>query len=139
MPRSGSAANRIGDADILIGVSALTHALAVVTNNEDHFRRIPGLQVENCLEEPRPTPRGRMLPMRKRTVQARRGAQSKRSGTALARRIAALPAAKRAVVADFVERLLDDDRQLVAAAERSSEAVFGRIWDNPDDAEYDRL
>ncbi|PYQ51427.1 MAG: toxin-antitoxin system, antitoxin component, Xre family protein, partial [Acidobacteria bacterium] len=57
----------------------------------------------------------------------------------MARRIAALPPAKRAAVAEFVERLLADDRQLVAAAGRSSEAVFGRIWDNPDDAEYDRL
>src|SRR5262249_16599542 len=35
----------IGDADILIGASALAHGLAVVTNNEDHFRRIPGLHV----------------------------------------------------------------------------------------------
>ena len=39
----------IGDADILIGASALAHGLAVVTNNEDHFRRIPGLQVTNWL------------------------------------------------------------------------------------------
>jgi tRNA(fMet)-specific endonuclease VapC len=39
----------IGDADILIGASALAHGLAVVTNNEDHFRRIPGLHVENWL------------------------------------------------------------------------------------------
>lgn len=39
----------IGDADILIGASALAHGLVVVTNNEDHFRRIPGLQVENWL------------------------------------------------------------------------------------------
>jgi len=39
----------IGDADILIGASALANGLAVVTNNEDHFRRIPSLQVENWL------------------------------------------------------------------------------------------
>lgn len=25
------------------------HGLAVVTNNEDHFRRVPGLQVANWL------------------------------------------------------------------------------------------
>jgi len=42
-------------------------------------------------------------------------------------------------VAAFVEPFLSDDRQLVAAAQRSSEAVFGRIWDNPDHAEYDCL
>lgn len=40
----------IGDADILIGASALAHGLTVVTNNEDHFRRIPGLVVENWLK-----------------------------------------------------------------------------------------
>jgi tRNA(fMet)-specific endonuclease VapC len=39
-----------GDADILIAASALTHGLAVVTNNEEHFRRIPGLQVANWLK-----------------------------------------------------------------------------------------
>lgn len=37
----------IGDADILIAASALVHGLTVVTNNEDHFRRISGLDVEN--------------------------------------------------------------------------------------------
>ena len=38
-----------GDADILIFASALTHGLAVVTNNEAHFQRIPGLRVANWL------------------------------------------------------------------------------------------
>jgi len=80
-----------------------------------------------------------MLSMRKRTARAGPGVRSKRPSAVLARRIAALPPAKRAAVAEFVERLLADDRQLVAAAGRSSEAVFGRIRDNPDDAEYDRL
>ena len=35
----------IGDADILIAASALV--LGVVTNNENHFRRVPNLHVEN--------------------------------------------------------------------------------------------
>jgi len=39
----------IGDADILIAASALIHGLAVVTNNEAHFNRVPGLIVENWL------------------------------------------------------------------------------------------
>ena len=39
----------IGDADILIGATALVNALGVVTNNEDHFRRIRDLHVENWL------------------------------------------------------------------------------------------
>ena len=40
----------ISDADILIGASALVHGFAVVTNNEHHFRRIKGLEVENWLK-----------------------------------------------------------------------------------------
>ena len=39
----------IGDGDILIGATALVHGLNVATDNEDHFRRIPGLTVENWL------------------------------------------------------------------------------------------
>jgi tRNA(fMet)-specific endonuclease VapC len=39
----------IGDADILIAATALGHGVAVVTNNEGHFRRISGLNVENWL------------------------------------------------------------------------------------------
>jgi tRNA(fMet)-specific endonuclease VapC len=37
----------IGDADILIASTALVNAFGVATNNEDHFRRVTGLQVEN--------------------------------------------------------------------------------------------
>lgn len=40
----------IGDADILIAASALTHGFGVVTNNESHFRRIDGLHVDNWLQ-----------------------------------------------------------------------------------------
>jgi tRNA(fMet)-specific endonuclease VapC len=40
----------VGDADTLIGASALIHGLVVVTNNEAHFERIPGLQIENWLK-----------------------------------------------------------------------------------------
>jgi len=39
----------ISDADILIAATAITHGLAVVTNNEAHFRRIRNLQIENWL------------------------------------------------------------------------------------------
>jgi tRNA(fMet)-specific endonuclease VapC len=49
--RAQAAWEPIGDADILIGASALTEGLAVVTNNEDHFRRIPGLHVQNWLRQ----------------------------------------------------------------------------------------
>lgn len=40
------------DADILIAATALAHGLVLVTDNEQHFRRIPGLKVENWLREP---------------------------------------------------------------------------------------
>lgn len=33
--------------DVLIGATALAKNLTVVTNNIDHFRRIPGLRVED--------------------------------------------------------------------------------------------
>ena len=41
----------ISDADILIAASALVSNLIVVTNNEEHFRRITGLQLENWISE----------------------------------------------------------------------------------------
>jgi tRNA(fMet)-specific endonuclease VapC len=39
----------IGDADILIAATALTHGLALATNNQAHFRRIDELQIDNWL------------------------------------------------------------------------------------------
>ena len=42
----------IPDADLLIGATALIHGLAIATNNEDDFRRIPGLTVVNWLRPP---------------------------------------------------------------------------------------
>ncbi len=40
----------IGDADTLIAATALVHGLAVATNHENHFRRIPALRVQNWLK-----------------------------------------------------------------------------------------
>lgn len=37
----------IDDMDVLIAATALSHSLALLTNNEKHFERIPGLSVEN--------------------------------------------------------------------------------------------
>jgi tRNA(fMet)-specific endonuclease VapC len=37
----------ISDADILIAATALTHHLVLVTENVNHFRRIPGLSIES--------------------------------------------------------------------------------------------
>lgn len=46
-----------------------------------------------------------------------------------------------AEVEDFVDFLCqrDGERQLRDAATRLSEASFASVWDNADDAEYDRL
>lgn len=37
----------IADMDLLIASTALTHNMILVTNNEKHFRRVPGLEREN--------------------------------------------------------------------------------------------
>lgn len=43
--------NVVGDADLRIGAIALARGLTVVTGNVAHFLMIPGLNVENWLEE----------------------------------------------------------------------------------------
>ena len=40
----------VGDADILIAATAMVQGLTLVTNNERHFNRIPGLTLENWLK-----------------------------------------------------------------------------------------
>jgi predicted nucleic acid-binding protein len=40
----------INDADILIASVVRAHNAVLVTNNEDHFARIEGLQIENWLQ-----------------------------------------------------------------------------------------
>jgi hypothetical protein len=56
-------------------------------------------------------------------------------------KIRALPPERVAEVEDFVDflRLRDEEQKLTQAAARLSEAAFARIWDSPDDADYDRL
>ena len=45
---------------------------------------------------------------------------------------------KIAEVVDFVDFLaLRDDRLLVQATVKISEPAFAKVWDNPEDAEYD--
>ena len=41
----------LGDANLRIGAIALARGLTVVTGNTLHFQRIPGLPIENWLEE----------------------------------------------------------------------------------------
>jgi hypothetical protein len=59
----------------------------------------------------------------------------------LLEKIRRLPPERVAEVEDFVDflRARDEDRRLTDAAAKLSEEVFARVWDNPDDAEYDRL
>lgn len=52
-----------------------------------------------------------------------------------------LPPERIAEVEDFVDflRSRDEERGLVKAAIKLSEAALATVWDNPDDAGYDRL
>lgn len=56
-------------------------------------------------------------------------------------KIRSLPADKVSEVEDFIDFLTmrEEERRLTRAAEKLSEEAFRRVWDNPDDAEYDRL
>ncbi|BAS56953.1 hypothetical protein [Leptolyngbya boryana] len=40
---------------------------------------------------------------------------------------------------DFLSQREQENQQLTAIATQLSEPVFQKIWDNPDDAEYDNL
>lgn len=60
---------------------------------------------------------------------------------ALIDKIRSLSPEKVAEVGDFVDflRQRDANRCLIEAAARLSEGAFREVWDNPDDADYDRL
>ncbi|MGA2401229.1 MAG: DUF2281 domain-containing protein [Syntrophobacteraceae bacterium] len=59
----------------------------------------------------------------------------------LIEKIRTLPPERVAEVEDFVDflRQRGEDRRLVRAASNVSENAFQKVWDNTDDAEYDRL
>ncbi len=67
--------------------------------------------------------------------------ESKRSEEELIRRIRSLSPKRIAEVEDFVDflRQRDNGSRLTDAASRLSEASFSKVWDNPDDADYDQL
>jgi hypothetical protein len=56
-------------------------------------------------------------------------------------KIRSLPDDKIEEVADFVDflRLRARERQLAVAVAELSEPALLKLWDNPDDAEYDKL
>lgn len=68
-------------------------------------------------------------------------ADPKRSEESLIEKIRRLAPERLAEVEDFVDslRLRDDERRVGGAATKLSEAAFARVWENPDDADYDRL
>jgi hypothetical protein len=65
----------------------------------------------------------------------------RRPDPALIKKMRALPPEKLAEVEDFVEFLLqkDEDTKLRQAMMKMSEAAFAKVWDNPEDAAYDKL
>jgi len=68
-------------------------------------------------------------------------AQSKPSEQELLEKIRRLAPERVAEVEDFVDflRQRDEERGLTQAASQLSEAAFAKAWENPDDADYDRL
>ena len=59
----------------------------------------------------------------------------------LIQKIRSLPLERVAEVEDFVDFLTvrDQERHFMQAATHLSEGAFRAVWDNSDDAEYDRL
>ncbi len=64
-----------------------------------------------------------------------------RSDEELLEKIRSLPPDKLAQVEDFVDFLRQqrDDRRLAHDVTNLSEDAFRKVWNNPDDADYDRL
>lgn len=56
-------------------------------------------------------------------------------------KLKALPPERVAEVEDFVDFLhtRGADQQLARASTKAAEPVFAKVWDNPDDAAYDKL
>ena len=66
---------------------------------------------------------------------------SARDDQVLIEKLKSLPPQRRAEVEDFVDflRSRETDQRVTRAAAQASEPAFKAVWDNPDDAEYDRL
>jgi hypothetical protein len=64
-----------------------------------------------------------------------------RNAQDLIEKLQELPPQCQAEVEDFVDfpRSCIDNQRLMVAAAKSSEPAFAAVWDNGDDAEYDRL
>lgn len=64
-----------------------------------------------------------------------------RDDQVLIEKLKSLPPQRRAEVEDFVDflRSRDEEQRFAHAVSQVSEPAFKAIWDNSDDAEYDRL
>ncbi len=60
---------------------------------------------------------------------------------AILEKIRSLPTDRVGQVADFIDFLIQrgQDRLLTRAASALSESSYENVWDNPEDADYDRL
>ena len=60
---------------------------------------------------------------------------------AILEKLRQLPPERLAEVEDFVDflRTRESDRALTQAAQKTSEPALARVWENEDDADYDRL
>ena len=59
----------------------------------------------------------------------------------LIEKIESLPPQRQVEVEDFIDFLRgrEEDRTLIMIAAKAAEPAFAEIWDNDEDAEYDRL
>jgi predicted MPP superfamily phosphohydrolase len=64
-----------------------------------------------------------------------------RNPQALIEKLKDLPPQRIAEVEDFVDflRAREDEQRLTRAASKASEASFAAVWDNDEDAAYDRI
>ncbi len=69
-----------------------------------------------------------------------RNVSAEKRKQALLKKIRTLPAEKVVVVEGFVDFIRQrNDSQLPRAFSKLSEGAFKKVWENPDDAVYDRL
>lgn len=60
---------------------------------------------------------------------------------AIVEKIKGLPPERVAEVEDFVDflRTRNDDQRVTQAAAKAPVPAFNKVWDNPEDADYDKL
>lgn len=64
-----------------------------------------------------------------------------RNEESILEKLKGLPPERVAEVEDFVDflRVRAEEQRLVKSATKASEPAFKKVWDNPEDADYDRL